>query len=245
MIVVENSWVKQMEQYQEFLNRISSFELPVLSLGEGDFIPSASVKSKVREDNRFSAFYGDTVVFDLADAEKVIINHIVNKLYQAAPECFSERLIDSTFHMTLHDLSNSPVLNEVADAMKTNEAKLRDKLVASPIPYQTIQMQSKAIFNMVNTSLVMGLYPVNEQEYDKLMQLYQLVDEVQELPYPLTPHITLAYYHRNGFGQNSAKKLEDIINSLNQEKLYVTLHTSRLVYQHFTSMNEYRTQFHL
>lgn len=234
-----------MEQYQAFLNRISSFELTVLSLGEGDFIPSASVKSKVREDNRFSSFYGDTVVFDLSDEEKLIIDRIVSMLYQEVPECFSERLIDSTFHITLHDLSNSPVLNEVAETMKTNEAKLRDKLVVSPIPYQTIQMQSKAIFNMVNTSLVMGLYPMNEQECDKLMQLYRLVDEIQELPYPPTPHITLAYYHRNGFGRNSAKKLEDVINSLNQEKLDVTLHTSRLVYQHFTSMNDYQTQFHL
>ena len=100
-------------------------------------------------------------------------------------------------------------------------------------------MKSKYIFNMVNTSLVLGLFPVNEEEYDKLMKLYSLFDEVKELSYPLTPHITLAYYNVNGFPVESAKKLESVVRELNACELEIELDVRDLYYQKFRSMNDY------
>lgn len=44
-----------MESYQEFLQRINSFETPNLQLA-GDFSPSKSLLAKVSQDNSFNKF---------------------------------------------------------------------------------------------------------------------------------------------------------------------------------------------
>lgn len=229
-----------MEGYQAFLDRIGAFETPEMHLGDGDFAVSPSVAAKVSGDNTFRAFYGDTVVFDLDAQAKERIQGFAAAVHTAAPEAFCEPLVGSTFHMTLHDLSNSPVMEEVAERMEANERRLRELLAAHPVERQTIRMRTKAIFNMVNTSLVLGLCPADETEYQKLMQLYQLVDAVQTLPYPLTPHITLAYYSSSGFDGAAAGRLVQAVNRLNAVQSEIVLDTGRLFYQHFTSMNDYR-----
>lgn len=232
-----------METYQEFLNRINGFEHSELYLGDDGFSPNPSVWKKVQDDHKFSPFYGDTTVFDLSASEKECINQIVNALYNAAPDCFGERLIDSTFHMTLHDLSNSPNLQEVSDRMRENEHTLRNLLMENPVPAQTISMKSKAVFNMVNTAIVLGLYPEDEQEFTKLMTLYELVNGVQTLSYSLTPHITLAYFNRSSFGGETSQKLKQTVRTLNENSYSFQLDTTRLFYQHFTNMNSYQPIF--
>lgn len=62
-----------METYSEFMDRINSFELAKMSLNCENFIPDRSLSLKVDGNNRFSSFYGDTVVFDLDDNEKAMI----------------------------------------------------------------------------------------------------------------------------------------------------------------------------
>ena len=233
-----------MENYDAFLARIDSFEKPELHLGDGDFVPNPSMQLKVDSNNAFRPFFGDTTVFDLADSEKALLRELTDILYSEVPECFCERLVDSTFHMTLHDLSNSPEKERAARCMPSNRSRLCVMLEEQPVTHHTIRMRSKAVFNMVNTSLVVGLYPVDAQEYDKLMALYQLVDAVRTLPYPLTPHITLAYYNSAGFDYAAAKKLEQVVNRLNLKNFDILLDTKRLVYQQFESMNDYHTRFH-
>lgn len=232
-----------MENYNDFINRISSFEKSELSLGREPFVTNKSLELKVNENNSFNNFYGDTIVFDLNEAEKALIADYVDILYREAPECFCEKLTADTFHMTLHDLSNSFSFGDVAHIMDSNEKKLHDVLSKNKISRHIIKMKSKAIFNMVNTSLVVGIYPINETEYEKLMKLYQLADCVQELPYPLTPHITLAYYSRTGFDISSSAKLEQTVNQLNTHSFEIILDTSRLMYQRFNSMNDYKNIF--
>lgn len=228
-----------MESYNEFLNRINSFQKPELELGEGDFEVNPSLKKKVQVDNSFAPFYGDTVVFDLDDTTKEFLADCTDKLYKNVPNCFCENLVSNTFHMTLHDLSNSPVLSDVAEDVFKNEIELAKKVKAQPVAVQTIEMESTCIFNMVNTSLVMGLNPINENEYEKLMELYNYVDSIRGLPYPLTPHITLAYYNRNGFSYGEKLKLENVVNQMNKQPIKVKLNTASLFYQKFMSMNDY------
>lgn len=112
---------------------------------------------------------------------------------------------------------------------------------------EKIKMKAKFIFNMVNTSLVLGLYPINEAEFNKLMKLYTLIDDVKKLGYPLTPHITLGYYNVNGFSVDSARKLETIVKEINtnESEIEIELSTKELFYQKFVSMNEYINIFSL
>ena len=228
-----------METYQEFLNRINSFQKSKLEFYCDHFKPSLSVESKVNKDNSFKNFYGDAVVFDLDSEIKNKITNIIDMLYDKVPECFCEKIISDTIHMTLHDLSNSPTLSDVSQDIFNNEINLINKLTTVKIKHKSIRMKTKFIFNMVNTSLVLGLYPVNEDEYIKLIDLYGLVDEIKELPYPFTPHITLAYYNSFGFSVESKRKLEAVVNSLNKETFLIELDTDNLYYQKFTNMNNY------
>lgn len=228
-----------METYKEFLSRINSFEKKELNLGDSDFSVSSGLLKKVDTTNNFTNFYGDTVVFDTDKESKKKVSEIIDILYTETPQCFCEKLRENTIHMTLHDLSNSPALDDVSDECFFNELRLLDTLKKQPVEKQTITMKTNVVFNMVNTSMVLGLYPKDEKEYIKLMKLYNLVDEVKNLPYPLTPHITLAYYNRNGFNKTSAEKLEKVVTEMNKKSFEITLTTDRLFYQKFTDMNNY------
>ena len=48
-------------------------------------------------------------------------------LYQPAQDCFCERLVSHTFHVTLYDLSNAPILRDVAEELFENELKVIKK----------------------------------------------------------------------------------------------------------------------
>jgi 2'-5' RNA ligase len=163
---------------------------------------------------------------------------MIDEVYEAASGCFAERLDNQTLHMTLHDLSNSKSLCDVKDAMKENLSKIRDRL--DEFQECRIRMKTNCIFNMVNTSLVMGLVPVDENEHNKLMRLWNIIDGVKKSPYPLTPHITLGYYNVHGFSAEDIRRLEKIVSELNRRgKIYITLDTEKLFYQRFKSMNKY------
>lgn len=229
-----------METYQEFLDRISSFETKEINFGKSYFKGNPSISQKVNKYNIFKFFYGDTIVFELDSNIKEKLAEYVDILYQSAPECFCERLVSNTFHVTLHDLSNSPTLQDLAEEIFENELKVIEKMgELRKIEKSIIKMKSKYIFNMVDTSLVLGLYPADENEYRKIMELYDVFDKVKKLSYPFTPHITLAYYNVNGFDIQSARKLEYIVSQLNNNEIEIELDINNLYYQKFKSMNEY------
>lgn len=229
-----------METYQEFSDRIDSFEKKETDYGNVYFKGNPSLAQKIDKDNKFRRFYGDTIVFALNDTMKETLAEYVDLLYRSAPECFCERLVPDTFHVTLHDLSNSPVLRDVAEELFENELRVIEEIrEIQKYKKAKIKMKSKYIFNMVGTSLVLGLYPADEDDYCRLMELYSVFDNVKKLSYPLTPHITLAYYNINGFDVQAARKLETVIAGLNDNEIETELNVDRLYYQKFKSMNDY------
>ncbi len=234
-----------MESYAQFTERINSFEKPVLNLGEGDFSTNSSVKDKFDSNNKFRRFYGDTTVFDLSPDIKDKLNLIVDTLYGKAGECFTERVKTSTFHITLHDLSNSCNLAEIGEEVFRNELKLLKFVHSQKISKCTVNFETNYIFNMVGTSLVLAVKPKTAEDYEKLMNLYGIVDCVKALPYLLTPHITLAYYNVDGFSKESAEKLCSAVNELNNERFDITVSSDNLYYEKFTDMNSYHRIFTL
>ncbi len=226
-----------METYNEFMVRISSFQYSRLSLGEGYFTANRSVSDKAENDGRFKSFYGDTVVFNLDTKTKEALNGCIDFLYENAGDCFCRRLEPHTLHMTLHDLSSSPCLESIAQELFSNELNMLT--LKNRFSKTKIRMKSKFIFNMVSTSIVVGLYPADENEYEKLMQIYNAIDFFRPLPYPFTPHITLAYFSPEGFSREKAERLEKAVTELNQKSFQFTLDTKNLYYQKFTDMNSY------
>lgn len=229
------------ERYHDFLNRIFSFQKSDFHFGVDRFWSSESVKSKVSDSGDFLNFFGDTIVFDLDDSQKNFINqYYLNPLYSVASNCLAERFDESTLHMTLHDLNASMNLDfELLTKMFDTELSVLQMIDCNLIKSHKIRMKTTCVFNMVNTSLVLGLIPCRQEDYYALMRLYCLIEKVHKLPYPFTPHITLAYYSRNGFEGEQLKCLENTINELNRETFELELSTDRLYYQKFISMNEF------
>ncbi len=238
-----------METYQEFLNRISEFEKPEFGIGEQDFKPSEGVLQKVGLDNCFSPFAGDTVVFKIFKKDRDKIDEYIDKLYSKAPECFCERLYANTIHMTLHDLTtlhDCPSFSSAesfVDQLDNNLSKLMElksqKAFEVPGISSGIRMRTNFMINMVNTSIVLCLIPDTAEDYKKLISLYSIIDDnVLKLPYPFTPHVTLAYYNRNGFNSYSVDKLKALVTNLNtNDNFTIYLDPMNLVYQRFSSMN--------
>ncbi len=236
-----------METYNEFLDRINSFEKEELMMDDNAFVPNKSVPRKVRPDNSYSDFYGDTVVFELDKNIKERVDKLTEKLFEEVPECFSERLPKSTYHITLHDLYNSPDIDKIANEMFFAEVNLIKLLKENPIGVQKIKMKATYVINMINTSVVLGFIPCNEAEFNKLSDLYELMHKIRMLDRPLTPHVTLGYYNINGFSEDSVKSLKAAVRNLNRElsDFEIELSTEKLYYQKFISMKEYINIFSL
>ena len=233
-----------MEEYADFLTR-TAYQQPKLLISPGYFTPDERIRHKVKPDKSFRPFFGDTTAFDLDSGIKERIAALQETLYERAPECFCARLEPETLHMTLHDLSSSFRMEKVASEVFYNEINLVLALREQPAAAQTIRMRSNYIFNCVNTSLVLALQPEDEEEWLKLQSIYDTVDKVQESPYPLTPHVTLAYFSYHGFSAAASEKLQAAVYELNQETFSVTLDTKELYYQKFTDMNSYFSVFPL
>lgn len=233
--------ISKQENFEEFLNRIFSFQRPYFNFGVERFVPSQSVKQKVDINGNFNNFFGDTVVFDLDSSQKRFIEeYYINPLYWVGSNCLAEKLKEQTLHMTLHDLnSGTTVNNDLMSRLFHTELVLSKMISSEYFRSESITMETTCVFNMVNTSIVLGLKPKKQEDYDKLMKIYGLIENIYHLPYPFTPHITLAYFNQNGFEGEQLEHLQNTINDLNHETFEITLSTNRLFYQKFISMNDY------
>lgn len=233
-----------METFNEFLSRINGFEKLNFSLEQKYFTPDSSIKSKVNKKNEFENFYGDTVVFDLDKKTKNKIEDIIENLYKEVPQCFCEKRVTDTLHMTLHDLTNSVEKNKIENEMENNANTLKELLKNNPICDEEIKMKTNFITDFGHVNLVLALCPINEEEYKKLMKIRNIIDSVKELDYKFTPHITLAYFNRNGFDLESVNKLTNTVKKLNSQWSFdINLNTKQIFYQRFQNMNSYENLY--
>ena len=228
-----------MENYEKFLSRVNEFETPDFRIDQHSFKPSNSVLQKIDAENHFCKFYGDTIIFDLDLSTQEKINALIDVLYEKAPECFAERLPRESLHLTLHDLSSASSLDEISEQMDKNMRVVEANQLAFVTSRSNIRMRTNNIINMVNTSVVLCAVPVDEFNYMPLMTYYTLADQTMPLPYPFTPHITLAYYNCHGFNQESAQKLTEAVNLLNNQSFEFRLKGSNLFYCRFRNMTNF------
>ena len=228
-----------------YSERINSFERRGFVLPEGRFEPSASLAAKVDENNRFRRFYGDTIFFDLPEDIKRKAGSLCETLYRQCGECFSERLDEKTLHVTLHRLSSGNDISRISDEMFRSEIKLAGFTESDVFERTEINFQTNNIINSDDKSVVLSMKPKTESDYGKLLSLYGKADCVKVLPYPLTLHITLAYFNRNGFDEEVSGRLRRVVNILNEDPFDITLSTEELYYVKFTDMKSYYRIFPL
>ena len=103
-------------------------------------------------------------------------------------------------------------------------------------------MRTTRVFNMMNTSVVLGLEPVDDENCCRLMQMYERFHKIVPLGYALTPHITLAYYKPGVYPEEYLYALAGAFDTCNQKLgQIVELDIEGLHYQEFSDMNHYRT----
>ena len=91
---------------------------------------------------------------------------------------------------------------------------------------------------MVNTSIVLGLAPVDEDAWRRLDEMYTALEDVVHLGYALTPHITMGYFLPGTYGQEQVQRLSSALRKVDLE---ITLDMKNLVFQEFSDMNHYET----
>jgi len=91
---------------------------------------------------------------------------------------------------------------------------------------------------MVNTSIVLGLQPADEESWRRLDEMYTTLEDVVHLGYALTPHITMAYFLPGTYGSDQVQRLSAALRNV---ELEITLDMKNLVLQEFFDMNHYET----
>lgn len=257
MTVSRLSMCEEMETLKQFEERTNSFIYNSIPT-EGMFYTSEGLKKKVTgvEEVNMSvhlskehvgllkAYGGNTVVFTLDEETKEYCEKIQNLLLDECSEVLAEKLDRETFHVTLHDLVNGSDPGEIKAQMDMAKKKAQECLKhieEMGLGLRShIHMETTCVFNMASTSIVLGLKPADEESCNLLMMLYKIFQNVIELPYPLTPHITLMYFKPNQYRADELEGLRNVIKQVNHlPKLKVELDVNQLCYMEFSDMNHY------
>lgn len=204
----------------------------------GDFTTNPNLRKKVDAAGNLLPFLGNTVVFLLDDDTKEQLRQLQDSLYQAAPDMLAKPLQISTFHMTLHDLANgTPEQPGLRDYMNHTQERV-SQILPGWKDAPPLRMKTTWLFNMVNTSIVLGLKPADEESWCRLDKMYTTLEDVVRLGYALTPHITMAYFLPGTYTPEQVHRLSAALRSV---ALEITLDMKNLVFQEFSDMNHYET----
>lgn len=166
------------------------------------------------------------------------LGQIQEKLYGFCGNVLSDRLDPATFHITLHDLESSRWATP--DNVKNNEYRVAELIEYIRLKYpKGIYIDSRCLFNMVGTSIVMGFQPATNEDCIALMGLYEDFQSVVQLSYPLTLHATIAYYKPGKYNEDVVYVLKNALNTVGKEPRNIRLDLNKLNYATFSSMNSY------
>ena len=93
---------------------------------------------------------------------------------------------------------------------------------------------------MTNGSVALGFAPDTEADCARIMGMHTRFQGVVALNYPLTPHVTLAYYRPGSYGPEAVSALAEALREINAlPKVQLSLSTDNLHYYRFEDMNTY------
>ena len=222
----------------------------------GRFQTHPGLLNKVDEEGAFRPYMGSTVVFRLDRQSRSYFRIVRQIIADGMQELFSETFPASEFHMTLHDLV-SPEMTGVPHVYVDKSHTVyspqymteveRSLAAASRVVAEIqreyageyIELLADRVVNMVSKSLVLMLKPATEIDYRFLLDLYHRFDGVKALPYPLSPHVTLAYFRPGEIdGELMSKAMERVQVDAN-DPMPVSLSIDGLTAQRFLNMAHY------
>lgn len=204
----------------------------------GGLRTGGGLAQKVNPDGSFRPFYGDTVIFSLPQPMVEWLEGIQGELYASCGACLAERIAPDTFHVTLHDLLSQA--EYMPDGLERNrrEATLAIEEARGRYPHD-LGVSSNCMFSMVGTSVVMGFEPATEYDCAVLMAMYECFQQIVPLSYPLTLHVTLAYYRPGEYDEGMLLRLREAMRRIGRERREWRLDLKDLHYATFESMTRY------
>ena len=196
--------------------------------------------AKVSAKGELLPFYGDTTIFDLAQEDIFWLKGVQDALYEACGDVLAQRLRPQTYHITLHDLLSAadPAAIEAQVHRTLAHAQQIVREIRASFPWG-VHVRAARMMNMVNTSVVLVFEPVDDDNCRALMQMYERLQEVVPLSYPLTPHVTLAYFRPGRVDAAAAARLQRVIDEADVYGRIIHLDAGRLNACTFTDMNHY------
>lgn len=219
------------------INTLDDYIYRSMPLG-GNFTTNPNLRKKVDDAGNLLPYLGNTVVFLLDDNTKKKLRQLQDSLYLAAPDMLAQPLQMSTFHMTLHDLANgTPEQPGLQDYMHFTQERA-SRILPGWKDAPPLRMKTTCLFNMVNTSIVLGLASADAKAWGRLDGMYTALEDVVHLGYALTPHITVGYFRPGIYDSEQVQRLSSALCNVD---LDITLDTKNLVLQNFTDTNHYKT----
>lgn len=228
-----------METLADFDERVGAFQTDSVPVEPVLGLPASLEEKVARRVGVLRPFYGDTIAYFLDDQDRELIGAIAHDLHGRFGESLSLPLPVEMAHVTLHDLHSGSDRARVWPLVEACAATAAE-LVARARAIGPIRTRCTAVFNLVNTSVVVGIRAVDEREHHRLLSARALFDEI--LPSgPFTPHITLAYYRPEAPAALPPDELRATLRELTGAvgDRPVDLLPERLQALHFDSMSNY------
>ena len=229
-----------MENLAAFHARVDGFQRDSLP-HDGPLITKALLVEKVAPDGALRPFFGNTMIFDLHRDVQLTIARMQVLLHHRCGGMLAQPLAPDTLHMTLHDLLNGVDAAALEEPVRRTGVQARTLLAALRAePHPPIRMTSTLAFNMGCGSVALGFAPDTEEDCAAVMGMHGRFQEVVALSYPLTPHVTLAYFCPGVYAPEDVAALEGALREINAlPKVRIALDTADLHYYRFEDMNTY------
>lgn len=229
-----------METLHEFHARVDGFQRDSLP-HDGWLTTKPLLVEKIADNGSLRFFFGNTMIFDLSTDIQLQIARMQLLLHHRCSAMLAQPLSPATLHMTLHDLLNGvdeAALREPVHRTGEQAKAILAQQQAAGIP--SIRLTSTLAFNMTNGSVCLGFSPDAEADCTALMAMHASYQAVVALNYPLTPHVTLAYYKPGTYGPEDVTRLTEALREINElPKIRITVDAACLHYYTFTDMNTY------
>ena len=229
-----------MESLHEFNARVDSFQQDSLP-HDGPLTTKPLLVEKVAPNGDLLPFFGNTMIFDLPVETQLQIARMQLILHHRCGVMLAQPLAPSTLHMTLHDLLNGVDEAALREPVLRTEEQAKALLQAQRTSQQPpIRLTSTLAFNMTCGSVALGFAPDTEEDCTSLMTMHAAYQDVVALNYPLTPHVTLAYFRPGTYSPEDVARLAEALSEINAlPKVRIAVDAEGLHYYTFEDMNTY------
>lgn len=228
-----------MENLHEFHARVDGFEHCSLP-HDTPLTTKPLLVEKVALNGTLLPFFGNTMIFDLPQDVQLAIARMQLILHHRCGAMLAQPLAPATLHMTLHDLLNGVDEDALREPVRRTGEQAKAILARQCRESRPIRLTSTLAFNMTCGSVALGFAPDTEDDCARLMTMHAAYQDVVALNYPLTPHVTLAYFRPGTYGPEDVARLAEALAEINAlPKVRIAVDAACLHYYTFEDMNTY------